>query len=50
MAAEVDDLEAFFLQSILSLFRQAERNLYSDKLNVLEYFERTLNLLFGFGP
>ena len=39
----MDDLEAFFLQSILSLFRQAERNLHSDKLNVLEYFERRLD-------
>ena len=41
--AEEDDLESFFLNSILSLFRQAQRNLYSDNLNVLEYFERRLD-------
>jgi len=43
MAAEVDDLEAFFLNSIPSLFRQAQRNLHSGNLNVLEYFERRLD-------
>ena len=39
----MDDLEAFFLHSIPSLFRQAERNLHSDNLNVLDYFERRLD-------
>ena len=34
MAAEVDDLEASFLHSIPSLFRQAEQNLQSDNINV----------------
>ena len=43
MAAEVEDLETSFLHSIPSLFRQAERNLHSDNLNVLEYFERRLD-------
>ena len=43
MAAEDGDLEAFFLHSIPSLFRQAQRHLHSDNLNVLEYFERRLN-------
>ena len=43
MAAEEDDLEAFFLHSIPSLFPQAQRNLQSDNLNVLEYFERRLD-------
>ena len=43
MAAEVDDLEAFFLHSIPSLFRQAEQNLPSDNLIVLEYFEHRLD-------
>ena len=40
MAAQDGDLEAFFLHSIPSLFRQAQRHLHSDNLNVLEYFER----------
>ena len=35
-------LRGLFLHSIPSLFRQAERNLHSDNLNVLEYFERRL--------
>ena len=43
MAAQDGDLEAFFLHSIPSLFRQALRHLHSDNLNVLEYFERRLN-------
>ena len=36
----VDDLEAIFLHSIPSLFRQAERNLHSDNFNFQEYLER----------
>ena len=43
MAAQDGDLEAFFLHSIPSLFRQAQRHLHSDNLNVLEYFECRLN-------
>ena len=43
MAEEVDYLETFFLHLIPSLFRQAQRNLHSDNLNVLEYFERRLD-------
>ena len=43
MAAEANDLEAFFLHSIPLLFRQVERNLHGDNLNVLEYFERRLD-------
>ena len=43
MAAEVDGLEAFFLHSIPSLLPQAEQNLHSDNLNVLEHFERRLD-------
>ena len=39
-----EDLEAFFLHSIPSLFHQAQRNLHgSDNLNVLEHFEHRLN-------
>ena len=34
---------SFFLHSIPSLFHQAQRNLDSDNLNVLEYFERRLD-------
>lgn len=41
--AEEDDLEGFFRNSIPSLFRQAQRNLHTDNLNVLEYFERRLD-------
>ena len=37
------DLESFFAHSIPSLFRQAERNLHSDNINVLEYMERRLD-------
>ena len=40
---KINDLEAFFLHSISSLFRQAERNLHSDNLIVLEYFECRLD-------
>ena len=43
MAEEVDYLETLFLHSIPSLFRQAQRNLHSDNLNVLEYFELRLD-------
>ena len=43
MAAEANALEAFFLHSIPLLFRQVERNLHGDNLNVLEYFERRLD-------
>ena len=39
----MNDLEAFFLHSIPSLLRQAERNLHGDNLNVLEYFEHRLD-------
>ena len=41
--AEENDLEVFFSQTIPSVFRQAQRNLHSDNLNVLEYFERRLD-------
>lgn len=37
------DLEAFFIQSIPSLYRQAERNLHSDDINNLECMERRLD-------
>ena len=43
MASEENDLETFFLNSIPSLLGQAQRNLHSDNLNVLEYFERRLD-------
>ena len=41
MAEEVD-VEDFFLQTIPSLLRQARRNIHSDDITVLEYFERRL--------
>jgi len=39
----VDNLKALFLHSIPSLFRQAQRNLHSDNLNVLQYFQCRLD-------
>ena len=43
MAAEENELEGFFLHSIPSVFRQAQRNLHNENLNILEYFERRLD-------
>ena len=43
MAEDQLDLEAFFSHSVPSLFRQAERNVHNNDLNVLEYFEQRLD-------
>jgi hypothetical protein len=43
MAVEQLNLEAIFVHSIPSLFRQAERYLQNDNINVLEYMERRLD-------
>ena len=37
------DFEEFFQVSIPSLFHQARRNLHTENINVLEYFERRLD-------